>query len=338
MKSEGRQVPSPPLPGERARVRGLARHWSLVTLVVLFIAFPLAAKHWHQVFYVGFATRILIYALAVTSLNLILGFGGMVSFGHAAFFGVVAYTVSILMEEGIASAWVSCPLAVLVSALFALAIGAVSLRTRGVYFIMITLAFAQMIYYLSVSLRAYGGEDGLTLRTRSRLGMGVDLSNDVTFYYLALGILAAGLYLMRRLLDARFGQVIQAIRENETRMEAIGFPVYRYKLICFVIAGAAAGLAGALIANQNSFVSPTLLQWTQSGTLMVMAILGGVGYLWGGVLGALVFLVLEEVLSAYTIYWQLGVGMVLLAVVLYARNGLAGVLARLLPAGSAQHG
>jgi branched-chain amino acid transport system permease protein len=309
-----------------------------IALVALLIAFPLAAKHWHQLFYVGFATRILIYALAVTSLNLILGFGGMVSFGHAAFFGAGAYTVSILMDEGIASAWVSWPLAVLVSALFALAIGAVSLRTRGVYFIMITLAFAQMIYYLSVSLRAYGGEDGLTLRSRSRLGMGIDLSNDVTFYYLALGILAAGLYLMRRLLDARFGQVIQAIRENETRMEAIGFPVFRYKLICFVIAGAAAGLAGALIANQNSFVSPNLLQWTQSGTLMVMAILGGVGYLWGGVLGALVFLVLEEVLSAYTIYWQLGVGVALLAVVLYARSGLAGVLVRLLPAGSAPHG
>ena len=309
-----------------------------LTLLALLIAFPLAAKHWDQMFYVSFATRILIYALAVTSLNLILGFGGMVSFGHAAFFGAGAYTVGILMVEGVASAWLTWPLAVLVAALFALVIGALSLRTRGVYFIMITLAFAQMMYYLAVSMRGYGGEDGLTLPARSRLGAGLELSNDVTFYYVALAILGAALYLMRRLLVARFGQVIQAIRENETRMEAIGFPVYRYKLVCFVIAGAAAGLAGALIANQNSFVSPNLLQWTQSGTLMVMAILGGVGYLWGGVLGALVYLVLEEILSAYTIYWQLGVGVVLLAVVLYARQGLASVIARLIPAGSAPRG
>ncbi|HTT40453.1 MAG TPA: branched-chain amino acid ABC transporter permease [Burkholderiales bacterium] len=306
----------------------MRRALTLALLAVL-LAFPLAAQHWGQMFYVGFATRILIYALAVTSLNLILGFGGMVSFGHAAFFGAGAYTVGILMAEGVASAWLAWPVAVLVAALLSLVIGAISLRTRGVYFIMITLAFAQMMYYVAVSLRAYGGEDGLTLPGRSRLGAGLDLSNDVTFYYIALAVLAVALYLMRRLLNARFGQVIQAIRENETRMEAIGFPVYRYKLTCFVIAGAVAGLAGALIANQNSFVSPNLLQWTQSGTLMVMAILGGVGYLWGGVLGALAYLVLEEALSAYTVYWQLGVGVVLLAVVLYARQGLASVIARL---------
>jgi branched-chain amino acid transport system permease protein len=300
--------------------------WTLVVLIALLL-FPLAAKHWDQLFYVSFATRIMIYALAVTSLNLVLGYGGMVSFGHAAFLGAGAYTVGILMSEGVSSAWVSWPLAVLVSALFALVIGAISLRTRGVYFIMITLAFAQMMYYVFVSLRGYGGEDGLNLATRSKLGLGLELSNDLVFYYVALLILIAALYLLRRLLDARFGQAIQAIRENETRMEAIGFPTYRYKLICFVIAGGVAGLAGALIANQNSFVSPNLLQWTQSGTLMIMVILGGVGYLYGGALGALAFLVLEEVLSSYTIHWQLGLGVVLLIVVLYARRGLAGLLA-----------
>jgi len=194
---------------------------------------------------------------------------------------------------------------------------------------MITLAFAQMMYYVFISLRSYGGEDGFNLASRSRVGFGLDLANDVMFYYVVLAIFAGLLYLLQRLLNARFGQVIQAIRENETRMEAIGFPTYRYKLICFAIAGGAAGLAGALLANQNSFVSPNLLQWTQSGTLMLMVILGGVGYLYGGVLGALVFLVLEEVLSSYTEHWQLGVGVVLLIVVLHARHGIAGVIAAL---------
>lgn len=298
-----------------------------ITGLALLVAFPLAAKHWDQLFYVSFASRVLIYALAASSLNLILGYGGMVSFGHAAFLGTGAYTVAILMAEGLESAWLSWPLAVMLSALFALVIGAVSLRTRGVYFIMITLAFAQMTYYLSISMRAYGGEDGLNLVQRSRLGFGLDLAGDLTFYYVVLAIVALSLYLMQRLLHARFGQVVQAIRENETRMEAIGFPTFRYKLICFAIAGGLAGLAGALLANQNGFVSPNLLQWTQSGTLLVMVILGGVGYLWGGPLGALVFLLLEEVLSGFTIHWQLGLGVVLLAIVLFAREGIAGLLA-----------
>jgi branched-chain amino acid transport system permease protein len=297
----------------------------VIGTLLLLVAFPLAAKHWDQLFYVSFASRILIYALAASSLNLILGYGGMVSFGHAAFLGIGAYTVAILMEQGVSSAWVSWPLAVIVSALFALVIGAISLRTRGVYFIMITLAFAQMVYYLFISLRAYGGEDGLNLAGRSHLGFGLNLTSDLTFYYVVLALGVACLYLLRRLLNARFGQVVQAIRDNETRMEAIGFPTYRYKLICFALAGGAAGLAGALLANQSGFVSPNLLQWTQSGTLMVMVILGGVGYLYGGTLGAAVLLVLEEALSAYTLHWQLGLGLVLLAIVLYAHQGVAGL-------------
>ncbi|HTS55828.1 MAG TPA: branched-chain amino acid ABC transporter permease [Burkholderiales bacterium] len=302
-------------------------HWTLTAVVLALLAFPVAAKHWDELFYVSFASRVLIYALAASSLNLILGYGGMVSFGHAAFLGTGAYTVAILMAEGVESAWVSWPLAVALSALLALVIGAISLRTRGVYFIMITLAFAQMTYYLFISMRTYGGEDGLNLARRSRFGFGLELAGDLTFYYVVLAVVALGLYLMWRLLQARFGQVVQAIRENETRMEAIGFPTYRYKLTCFAIAGGAAGLAGALLANQNGFVSPNLLQWTQSGTLMVIVILGGVGYLWGGPLGALVFLLLEEVLSGYTIHWQLGLGVALLAIVLFARQGIAGLLA-----------
>jgi branched-chain amino acid transport system permease protein len=249
----------------------------------------------------------------------------MVSFGHAAFVGAGAYTVAILMAEGVASAWIAWPLAVGLAGALAAAIGAVCLRTRGVYFIMITLAFAQMIYYVAVGMRAYGGEEGLNLQTRSQLGFGLDLKDDVTFYYLVLAILAAALYVLRRAVGARFGRVIEAIRENETRMEAIGFPTYRYKLACFALGGALAGLAGALLANQNSYVNPNLLYWTQSGSLMIMVILGGVGYLYGGVLGAVALLVLEEVVSGYTIHWQLGVGAVLLAIVLFAPRGLAGL-------------
>jgi branched-chain amino acid transport system permease protein len=273
-------------------------------------------------FYIGVASRILIFALAATSLNLILGFGGMVSFGHAAFVGMGAYTVGILMQSGIDSAWIAWPAAFVVGGLFACVIGWISLRTQGVYFIMITLAFAQMLFYLMVSLKQWGGEDGLSLATRSHIGLGLDLADDATFYYvvLALGVLV--FVAVARLLNARFGHLLQGIRENETRMAALGVPVLRTKLIAFTLAGAIGGLAGALLANQSSFVSPALLQWSQSGMLMVMVILGGVGHLYGGLVGAAAFLLLEEVLVAYTIHWQFGLGAVLLAVVLLAPNGL----------------
>jgi len=304
------------------------QRWITLAVLAAAIAFPLVARPLEWDFYIGFASRIMIYALAATSLNLVLGYGGMVSFGHAAFVGAGAYTVAILMAEGVASAWIAWPLAVVLAGALAAAIGAVCLRTRGVYFIMITLAFAQMIYYVAVGMRAYGGEEGLNLAARSAVGFGLDLKDDVTFYYVVLAILAAALFALRRAMGARFGRVIEAIRENETRMEAIGFPTYRYKLVCFALGGAVAGLAGALLANQNSYVNPNLLYWPQSGSLMIMVILGGVGYLYGGLIGAVALLVLEELVSGYTIHWQLGVGAVLLAIVLFAPQGLAGLLAR----------
>lgn len=303
----------------------LQLRWSLPVLAVL-LALPLAAHALGDTFYVGLATRVLAFALAASSLNFILGFGGMVSFGHAAFLGVGAYSVAILMQNGIASAWPAWPLAILASALVSLLIGWVSLRTQGVYFIMITLAFAQMLYYLVISLKAYGGDDGLSLAGRSAVGAGIDLSNDVHLYYVSLGALVVVLFLMVRLLNARFGHTLQAIRENEVRMSALGFAVFRYKLLAFALAGAAAGLAGVLLANVNGFVSPAMMQWSQSGMLMMMVILGGVGHLYGGVIGAIVFLLLEEFLSHYTMHWQLGLGAVLLAVVLFAPNGITSLL------------
>jgi branched-chain amino acid transport system permease protein len=296
--------------------------------LALLLALPLAAYSVGDTFYVGLATRVLVFALAASSLNLILGFGGMVSFGHAAFLGIGAYSVAILMQNGIASAWIAWPLAILLTALVSLLIGWISLRTQGVYFIMITLAFAQMLYYLIISLKAYGGDDGLSLAARSSVGWGVDLSIDVHLYYLSLGALAMAMVFMVRLLNARFGHVLQAIRENEVRMTALGFAVFRYKLAAFTLAGAVAGLAGVLFANLNGFVSPAMMQWSQSGMLMMMVILGGVGHLYGGVIGAIAFLLLEEFLSHYTMHWQLGLGAVLLGVVLFAPNGITSLLKR----------
>jgi branched-chain amino acid transport system permease protein len=312
----------------------------VLTAFILLLAFPLAMQAMDGLFYVSLASRILIYAIAATSLNLALGYGGMVSFGHAAFFGAGAYTVGILAAEGVSSLWLAWPAAVAVAALAALMIGAVSLRTRGVYFIMITLAFAQMVYYLFVSLKTYGGEDGLPVRGRSDPGFGLSLSGDLAWYYTVLALFAVLLYLLHRLSRSRFGRAIEAIRENETRAEAIGFPVYRYQLACFVISGAAAGLAGALIANQSGYVSPSLLHWIQSGTLMIMVILGGVGTLWGGALGAVVLLGLEHLIADYQFGWlerlapnyqdhgSLAVGIVLLAIVLAAPRGIAGFFSR----------
>ena len=291
------------------------------------VAFPFVANALGEGYYIGFATRVMIYALAASSLNLLLGYGGMISFGHAAFFGAGAYTVAILAQEGVVSAVAAWPLAVAVSALIALVIGALSLRTRGLYFIMITLAFAQMLYYFFISLRTYGGEDGINLAARSRLP-GLDLANDGAFYFVVLAALGVSLYLLKRLAASRFGAVLHGIRENEARMTALGYPTYRYRLVCFVIAGGMAGLAGALIANQNGFVSPNLLHWTQSGTLLVMLILGGVGLLYGGVAGAVALLVLEEVLSAYTEYSKFVVGCLMLLVVLYAPGGIGAWIAR----------
>jgi branched-chain amino acid transport system permease protein len=296
-------------------------------LLVTGIALPFGLTAVGQDFYIGFATRVLVFALAATSLNLIVGYGGMVAFGHAAFLGLGAYGVAILMDHGLTSAWLAWPAAIAVVALAALAVGAVSLRTRGVYFIMITLAFAQMLYYLVISLKAYGGDDGLSLAGRSHLAP-LDLADDRQLYFVALACLAAALYGLKRLAAARFGRALAGIRQNEQRMEALGYPVHRLKLACFVLGGALAGLAGALLANLNGLASPNLLYWTQSGQLLVMVILGGVGSRYGGLAGALFLLGLEELLAAFTLHGHLYVGLALLAVVLFAPRGLGGLFRR----------
>jgi len=288
-------------------------------------ALPLVLQALDEAFYIGFAARLLIFALAATSLNFIVGYGGMVAFGHAAFFGMGAYAVALLMGAGIDSAWLAWPIAVGVAALAALAIGAVSLRTQGVYFIMITLAFAQMIYYTVISLQVAGGDDGLPLAQRSRLAP-FDLADDTTLYWVALFLLAAALYALKRIAASRYGHALAGLRQNATRMGALGYPVHSLKLACFVIGAAVAALAGALLANQNGMASPSMLYWTQSGMLLVMVILGGVGHRYGGVLGATALLCLEEFIALYSDHSHFYVGLVLLAVVLFAPQGLAGLL------------
>lgn len=300
------------------------RRIAAVFVLLGLLALPWALRAAGQDFYVSFASRVLIMALAATSLNLVIGFGGMVSFGHAAFFGTGAYGVAVLAEAGVNAAWIAWPAAVAIAGLLAVLVGAISLRTRGVYFIMITLAFAQMIFYLVVSLKAWGGDDGLPLTQRSAFGS-LDLRDDSTFYFVVLALLACALFMLDRIAHSRFGRVIQSIRENEVRMEALGYPVYSFKLVCFALGGALAGLAGALMANQAGLASPSLLHWMQSGILMVMIVIGGVGSVFGGVAGAVLMLVCEEAFVEITPHWQIGLGLVLLAVVLWAPLGIAGL-------------
>lgn len=300
--------------------------FAAVTLLAA-LALPQFLEFIDQSYYLGLATRMLIFALAASSLNLVLGFGGMVSLGHAAFLGIGAYVAAICHQAGLQQGLLVLPLAMAVAGLFALLVGAISLRTRGVYFIMITLAFAQMVYYLFVSASLWGGDDGLPIYERLSLGS-FSLLDDAALYYTALAVLALAMFLFGRLADARFGRTVQAIRENETRMEALGYPVFRYRLVCFALGGACAGLAGALLANQSGLASPSLLQWTQSGTLLVMVIIGGVGYLYGGVVGAIVLLGLEELLLSWFDHWHIALGLLLLGIVLFAPKGVAALFGR----------
>jgi branched-chain amino acid transport system permease protein len=297
-----------------------------IALLIILALVPVYATLTTDPFVMTLFTRVVILAMAALSLNLIMGFGGMVSFGHAAYLGIGGYAVGILAKEGIGSGFVQWPIAIAASALFALIVGALSLRTRGVYFIMITLAFAQMAYYVAIGLDRYGGDDGLTIYKRSQFGDLVDLNDKTLFYYLCFALLLASIYLVWRIVNSRFGLVIRGARSNERRMRAIGFPTFRYKLVCFVIAGALCGLAGALLANHTDFISPAMMHWTRSGDLMVMAVLGGMQAMFGPLIGATTFLLLEEGLSRITDYPNLALGPLLLCVAIYAHGGIDGLI------------
>ena len=265
--------------------------WTLIVAALLLL--PPISMSLNEPFYVDLVRKVMIFAIAAASLNLILGFGGMVSFGHAAFVGIGAYAVGILSFYGIDSGVVQLLAALVVGGLVALGVGAVCLRTSGMAFIMITLAFAQMMFFLAVSLREYGGDDGMQLKSRS-LVAGLDLNNPTVLYYLAYALLLAVLFAFQRLIHSRFGMVIRGCRSNERRMSALGFPTLRYKLSAYVISALVCVVAGMLLANLARFVSPSYMAWTVSGELIVMTVLGGLGTLIGPIAGATALLLLEE--------------------------------------------
>ena len=300
---------------------------SLTVLVLAaFAVLPGLAAALGQPFYVEFAARLMIFAIAALSLNLLVGFGGMVSFGHAAFLGLGAYVVGLAMANGMTSGFAQFAIVIAASAGFALVMGALCLRTGGLSFIMITLAFAQLLYFAGVGLRQYGGDDGFAFRGHSRFGSLLDLGDATTLYYLVWTVLALTLFLLRRLVFSRFGTALGAARSNERRARALGLPPYLYRLAAFVVAGTLAGIAGGLLANLTQFVSPSYMNWTESGDLLVMVIIGGLSSVTGPVLGAATYLVLEEVLSSYTEHWRLALGPLLILVVLFARRGLTWLL------------
>jgi branched-chain amino acid transport system permease protein len=317
-------------------LRGVAAAMMVALLLVL----PALVTTFNVPSVVGLGTQVLIYAIAAMSLNLVLGYGGMVTFGHAAFFGLGGYAVGILYQHfseqsaflGLASGSdslaVALAVAMLVSGCVAAIIGSLSLRTSGVPFIMITLAFAQMLFFLFVSLKAYGGDDGLMMRRRDVVTF-FNARDDINYYYICLGLAGCWFMLTACIVRSRFGFVLSGLRQNERRMAAIGIAPYRYRLVAFAIAGMGAGLAGALMANYLRFISPDMMHWTKSGELMMMVILGGAGTLTGPLLGAAAMVCLETFLAAQTENWQLYLGFILLAIVMMKRGGLAAIFDRL---------
>ncbi len=305
------------------------------------LAVALLAYAADEPFVITLATRVAILALAGVGLNLVLGYGGLVSFGHAAFFGLGGYAAGILASHALTGQtligwpvdWTGTtqmlliwPVAIVVSALAAVLIGALSLRTTGIFFIMITLAFGQMFYYFMISWPAYGGEDGLPIYVRSQFP-GLNTMDPIQFFGLAYGLLLGVIWLSWRITGSRFGLALQAARQNRQRLQAVGIRPFGLLLTAFAISGAITGLAGALYADLNRFVSPAMMSWHTSGELIVFVILGGVGRLWGPVAGAALFIALEHFLGGVSDYWQFFLGLMLLLVVLFARGGLIGILA-----------
>lgn len=299
--------------------------WFTALLVLALLLVPLYAQLAAEPFAITFVSRVLVFGIAAVSLNLILGYGGMVSFGHALYLGLGAYVVGIAAHHGSDNGWLQLLITVGLSAAIGALTGLVSLRTVGVAFIMITLAFAQMFYFLFVSLKQYGGDDGLSIPTRSQFGP-LDLGSPLVLYYTALALLLLALLLSYRLVHARFGMVLQGCRVNERRMKAMGFATTRYKLLAYVVSCVLCGLAGLLYANLTGFAAPAYLAWTVSGEIIVMVVLGGMGTVLGPLVGALTLLITEEILKAITEHWMLILGPLIVLVVLTAKRGIYGYM------------
>jgi branched-chain amino acid transport system permease protein len=319
------EVSSVAPPRERANILLPALLFLLLALAPLAVSLGMPAG------WLALLTRALIFAIAALSLDLILGVGGLVSFGHAAFVGIGAYVTGIMITEGRSEALVILPVILVVCALFGAITGAVCLRTRGVAFIMITLAFGQMVYFLAQALSAYGGDDGLTLYEKSTILGFNPFANRTSFYYSVLVALAGAYLVVRGLVASRFGRVLRAARENPTRVSVTGFDVTRVRLIAYVISGMLAGLSGFFLANHTEFVSPAFMSWQRSGELIFMAVLGGVGSLHGAIIGAVAYLIAEDVLSHLTEHWRVIFGPMIILFVLFTRGGIVGMLRKLGP-------
>ena len=296
-----------------------------IVIFLILAAIPVLALIRSEDYLLSLFERLMIFAIAALSLDLLIGYGGLISFGHAAFVGLGAYAVGILSAHGVHDAVIALPVALLSSALFAYVTGVVCLRTKGVYFIMITLAFGQMVFFTASSLAPYGGDDGLTIAARNTLGGFAFFRSEGSLYYLIWGCLLGAYCFCRMLVGSRFGRVFRGAKENALRMETIGFNVYRFQLVAYVIAGMMAGLSGFLLANATEFVSTAYMSWQRSGDLIIMVILGGLGSLHGAIIGAGAYLLLEEWLSAFTEDWKVIFGPFLVLVVLFARGGLLGM-------------
>lgn len=297
-------------------------------LLVLAVA-PFIFEWARQPFYLDLLSRALILAIAATSLNLILGFGGMISLGHAAYIGIGAYCVGIPSYYDYYNGWLHLALALSVSAVFAFVTGAISLRTKGVYFIMITMAFSQMVYFIFLSLEEYGADDGLVIYSRSEFPEWMSMDSSTGLYYWIFAVLLLALFFTHRLVHARFGRVIVGARFNEQRMQALGFDTFRYRLACYVISAMLCSVAGMLLGNFTGFISPDMIGWTRSGELIFMVIIGGVATLFGPLVGTIAYILLEEFLSSITIYWHLIFGLMLVALVLFGKGGIHGWLSML---------
>jgi len=319
--------------GARAAMSATRRD-AVISLAIFaaLAAAPLVAQAAGAGYWVSLLTRVMIFAIAALGLDLALGVGGLVSFGHAAFMGIGAYMSAILGQEGYGDLLIAAPVTLVCAALFGSLAGYVSLRTRGVAFIMITLAFGQMAYFFAQALYLYGGDDGLTMQARTTVAGLPLFENRVGFYYAVLIALALAFLLLRALVASRFGRALIGARDNEARMASLGFDVFRIRLVAFVISGMITALAGLLLANLTEFVSPAYLSWHRSGDLIFMTILGGLGSPWGPIAGAAAFLLAEEGLSHLTEHWKAIFGLGVILFVIFTRGGFAGLAARLLGA------
>lgn len=306
---------------------------------LLLLSIPAIGIIFNEPYYITLATKVIILGIAGVGLNLALGYGGLISFGHAAFFGIGGYVAAImsyhaLNEEllfeiplaisGSSEMLIIWPLAIVISAFFSLLIGLLSLRTSGVYFIMITLAFAQMLYYFSISWPSYGGEDGLSMHMRNTLPF-INTMNPLNFFLICLAWFFIAIFITSKLINSPYGMALQATKQNEERVKSVGIETFKVKLIVFVFSGAITGLAGSLYADLNRFVSPSMLNWHTSGEIMVFVILGGIARLYGPLLGAAFFIILEQTLGLYTENWQFWLGLILILEIIFARSGIMGL-------------